>query len=404
MNEWLETTVGDIATIQQGFAFKSTDFHDSLGVPVIKIKNIASGRVDITETQFYPYDIHGLMRYAVAQGDVLIAMTGSHLDQPSSVVGRVSLFKDQVLCLLNQRTAKIAPTDSSRCDKRFLYYFMRQEEVLHTLASNASGSANQANISSVQIQSLPVLLPSLKEQKAIAETLTSLDDKIDLLQRQNYILEQMAEALYRKFVSCDATITKKTLGTIIDIHDNRRIPLSSLQRAEMKVGVLYPYYGAASIMDEVNAYLFDGDFLLLGEDGTVVDDEGYPILQRAQGKFWVNNHAHVLTALRPYTIDFLEILLRNTSVAHIVTGAVQPKISQGSLKSLEVEIPSEPHSIAFCESIAPLFEKRSHNRQQILLLEQTRDSLIPKLMNCELRVLTSTEEQIVKPQKLQQVS
>lgn len=75
----------------------------------------------------------------------------------------------------------------------------------------------------------------------------------------------------------------------------------------MKDGELYPYYGAAQIMDYVNDFIFDGEYILMGEDGTARTDEGYPILQYATGKFWVNNHTHVVQAKEPYS-NFLSEL------------------------------------------------------------------------------------------------
>jgi len=183
MSEWVEIPLLEVAKVQQGYAFKSSDFNDISGIPVIKIKNIASGKVDITETQFYAKDFANLSKYGVKRGDILIAMTGSHLDQPSSVVGRVSRYLDEKLCLLNQRTAKILP-EKDAIDPQFLYYSLILGETLLILAGNASGSANQANISSEQIYNLPLLCPSLPEQEAISEVLSSLDDKIDLLHPQ----------------------------------------------------------------------------------------------------------------------------------------------------------------------------------------------------------------------------
>ncbi len=129
---------------------------------------------------------------------------------------------------------------------------------------------------------------------------------------------------------------QRKLGELIVNYDRMRIPLSSRERAE-KQGQ-YPYYGATSIMDFVNDYLFDGTYILLGEDGTVIDENGKPILQIATGKFWCNNHAHVLQNSSLVEFDYLYYLLKNTNVRSIVTGAVQPKISQGNLNNLDVII------------------------------------------------------------------
>ena len=154
----------------------------------------------------------------------------------------------------------------------------------------------------------------------------------------------------------------------------------------MKDGDLYPYYGAASIMDYVNDYLFDGEYILLGEDGTVRTDEGYPVLQYATGKFWVNNHAHILRAKEPYNNFFIWNYLSKKNIDRIVTGAVQPKINQGNLKSLD--FPKFPAELVkeFNEQVEPLFNKINRNQTQIRTLTALRDTLLPKLMSGEIKV------------------
>jgi type I restriction enzyme S subunit len=108
-------------------------------------------------------------------------------------------------------------------------------------------------------------------------------------------------------------------------------------------------------------------------------------LQRAVGKSWVNNHTHVLSAVKPLNNDLLEVLLRKTNIGHIVTGAVQPKINQTSLKSLEIALPkSGLENLA--EQVKMLLDKRLCNRNQIQNLSEIRDNLLPKLMSGQVRV------------------
>ena len=128
----------------------------------------------------------------------------------------------------------------------------------------------------------------------------------------------------------------RKLGELVINFDRKRVPLSSRQRSERQ-GV-YPYYGATSIMDYVDDYIFDGKYLLMGEDGTVIDKNGKPILQIAEGKFWCNNHAHILQNTELVTFDYLYYLLKNTNVQSLVTGAVQPKISQSNMNELVLRI------------------------------------------------------------------
>lgn len=179
--------------------------------------------------------------------------------------------------------------------------------------------------------------------------------------------------------------TKGTIDDIVDIHDSKRVPLSGTQRNKMTKRI-YPYYGAASLMDYVDDYIFNGIYLLLGEDGTVFDDAGYPILQYVWGKFWVNNHAHILSGKNGYTVESLMLLFKRTSVKSIVTGAVQPKISQANLRSVPVVIPPAENLETINELIKPIFTQIRQNIDQNKALGQLRDTLLPKLMSGEIDV------------------
>ena len=176
-----------------------------------------------------------------------------------------------------------------------------------------------------------------------------------------------------------------TVDEIIEIHDSKRIPLSGAERAKMEKKT-YPYYGAAALMDYVDDYIFDGKYLLLGEDGTVVDDAGYPILQYVWGKFWVNNHAHILTGKLGFNVESLYMLFKQTPVKAIVTGAVQPKISQANLRSIQVVIPPQKLLMDYNNQIAPLFALLRTNEETNKSLATLRDTLLPKLMFGEIDV------------------
>lgn len=204
-------------------------------------------------------------------------------------------------------------------------------------------------------------------------------------------LQQQAMALYGKFFPYAVTDELPagwrvgTVGEIVEIHDSKRIPLSGAKRAKMEKRI-YPYYGAASLVDYVDEYIFDGKYLLLGEDGTVVDNAGYPILQYVWGKFWVNNHAHILTGCLGHSVESLLLLFKRTPVKSIVTGAVQPKISQANLRSVQVVIPPHNETDAFNKLICPLFAQIRQNQDENKALASLRDTLIPGLMSGEVDV------------------
>lgn len=269
----------------------------------------------------------------------------------------------------------------------FLYYWIVSPVGKNTLNSITIGSTQPAlTISS--LKEANISLPPISEQKAIASVLSSIDDKIDLLHRQNNTLESIAETIFRQWFieETDDSWEEGVLGDAIQLFDSKRMPISKIQRDKMKDGNLFPYYGAATIMDYINNYIFDGEYILLGEDGTVRTNEGYPILQYATGKFWVNNHVHVIQAKSPYNNFFLWCYLSKKNIDKIVTGAVQPKVNQVNLKSLD--FPKFPENLIekFCFNTADIFSKIKHNQKQIKTLECLRNMLLPKLISGDIRV------------------
>lgn len=194
----------------------------------------------------------------------------------------------------------------------------------------------------------------------------------------NDYLLQLARLVFER--GLEQHSTEVEFGDVIELEDSKRIPLNSRDREQRKG--TYPYYGATSIMDYVDDYLFDGVRILLGEDGTVVTPDGYPVLQYVWGKYWVNNHAHVLKPSSNYPIEMLYVALARTTVIHIVTGAVQKKISQKNLNALTLQMPS-PSSVTGLEGI---FAAYRNNVEEGARLRDLRDSLLPKLMDGELDV------------------
>ena len=325
---------------------------------------------------------------------ILDYTNSSNYQDETIVIGRVGAYcgatyyeDKQIWVSDNALSAKAL----NRNDAKFLYYFLKNLD----LNQFAQGSSHPL-LTQTLLNSIEVVVPSSPlEQKAIASVLSSLDDKIDLLHRQNKTLEAMAETLFRQWFVEDTEGRTEliTLGEMIEIHDSKRIPLSKLERDKKKNGsIMYPYYGAAKVMDYVDDYIFDGDYLLLGEDGTVQDENGYPILQRANGKFWVNNHAHVLSAKAPYNNFFLWCLLSKTNIEKAVTGAVQPKINQENLRKLDFEKFDESKVLDFNDITSSMLNKLNTNNSQIQTLENLRDTLLPKLMSGEVRVQYQTEQ------------
>ncbi|MDR1015533.1 MAG: restriction endonuclease subunit S [Coriobacteriales bacterium] len=261
----------------------------------------------------------------------------------------------------------------------YLYYLLKDS--IRLLENQTHGSVFDT-ITRNAFANIKVNLPMIHEQQTVADTLTALDDKIAANKRINHRLEQMAQAIWsERFGGLEPN---GKLGEVIEIFDSKRVPLSGSQREKMDK--TYPYYGAAALMDYVDDYLFDGIYLLLGEDGSVIDDSGFPVLQYVWGKFWVNNHAHILQGRNGFTVESLYVLLSQTGVASIITGAVQPKINQANLKALEVVIPSRNEMVQFNDTVDSLFVQIRNHHDENLRLAALRDTLLPRLMSGELSV------------------
>ncbi len=353
------------------------------GVSFIRSQNVLdfefseSGLVHINNVQ-----AQKLKNVEVQAGDVLLNITGDS-------VARACIIEETFLpARVNQHVA-IIRGERNRILSSYLLYFLQLRKK-HLLQLASAGATRNA-LTKGMIEQLELDLPTVSIQRKIVSVLDLIMKKIALNREINDNLEQQAMALYGKFfpyaVTDELPIGWRvgTVGEIIEIHDSKRIPLSSTQRAKMEKRI-YPYYGAASLMDYVDEYIFDGKYLLLGEDGTVVDNDGYPILQYVYGKFGVNNHAHILTGCLGHSVESLLLLFRHTSVKSIVTGAVQPKISQANLRSIQVVIPPHNEMDTFNKLICPLFDQIRQNQDQNKALMALRDTLLPGLMSGEIDI------------------
>ncbi len=133
---------------------------------------------------------------------------------------------------------------------------------------------------------------------------------------------------------CPNGVEFKPLGEVCEILDSKRKPVSKGQRINGK----YPYYGANGVLDYVSDFIFDGTFLLLGEDGSVINKDNSPVLNWAKGKIWVNNHAHVLSEKKGCLLRFLYYALQLIDVTDIVRGT-PPKLNQTNLRNISIPVP-----------------------------------------------------------------
>mgnify|MGYP005651910617 CR=1 FL=1 len=282
---------------------------------------------------------------------------------------------------------------------QFVYYLMRTSEFREEAIRSMTGTSGRQRVQETVFDDYEIILPTISIQEKISKPLSDLDAKIQNLRNQNRILEQMAQAIFKSwFVDFDGVteFEDSELGKIpkgwrigkikdvIKIFDGKRIPLSTMERENRKGNI--PYYGATTIIDFIDNHIFDGKFLLLGEDGSVVHDDGTPFIQYVSGKFWVNNHAHVIQGKNSFNTEIIYLFFKNLNIHPWVTGAVQLKINQSNLLSIPIIIPNENFLKKINQITFPIFSNLLKNEKSISILTKTRDALLPKLMSGEIRV------------------
>lgn len=342
-------------------------------------------------------------KYALHKGDVCITKDSETKDD----IGMSTYIADDIDGLvLGYHCALISP-DKSVLDGKYLNAFLQTDFVRKFYELNASGSGQRYTLSLDAIGEIPIPVISLEEQKRKGELLSLIDRKIENNNKINDNLFQQALTMYDYWFTqfdfpdsngkpyktsggsmyyCNLLGKSIPLGwnstTVSEIcvcHDSKRVPLASSERQTMQGN--YPYYGATEIMDHVNRYIFDGDYVLLAEDGSIMDKNGHPVLQRISGKCWVNNHAHILEPISGYSCFLLFMLLKDIPVVKIKTGSIQSKITQANLNSYSlIEIPSVLRE-RFISITAPIDKKLLKLKAENESLIKLRNWLLPMLMS-----------------------
>lgn len=125
---------------------------------------------------------------------------------------------------------------------------------------------------------------------------------------------------------------------VVILHDKDRIPLSAMER-QKRQGT-YRYYGAQGVIDHVDNYLFDGEYVLIAEDGENLKSQKQDVAQLVHGKFWVNNHAHIATTTNECRLRYFYYLINNKNLSEYITGSAQPKLSQASMRKMSFVLPN----------------------------------------------------------------
>ncbi|MEO1958387.1 MAG: restriction endonuclease subunit S [Nautiliaceae bacterium] len=435
MSEWKEVKLGEFIKVQGGYAFKSRDFLDK-GIPIVKIKNLVNNKIDLTEADYVNEEFLKIAKnYIINHGDVLISMTGSNVNQSNSMVGKVAYVNKNIpVCLLNQRVGRLI-LKNNNIELKYIFYFLSQKEVQYYLASNASGSANQANINASIIENLKIPYKDYVTTKKIADMLSIIDEKIETLQNINETLEEMAKAIFKSwFVDFDIVKAKeegksdseiaKEFGIseyIIKLFPSEfmeseigKIPkgwevvylkdefkfergvepgskfyFENPTEEEIKNKNLIPFYRVKDLETKANVYIPTkvsknkiskfGE-VLVSFDGTIGRVSAFLNGSYSSGirKITAKNYSNAFIYFLMQS-DYIQDLIKQYATGTTILHAGKSINYLYLVKNEDVIREYEKFTI-------PIFDEILNNTQQIQTLQELRDTLLPKLINGEIEV------------------
>ena len=390
-------TVGDFFDFQNGYAFKSKDFLNQGKYKIIRIKELKDGLVKFFSDTVYIDDADcNIYKYMVEKGDVLFALTGDPVSKsnPLSWVGRVSYYEHDEPALLNQRVCKaIAKADIS---KEFLYYFFRQEKEFYSLASKATGSASQANISTKTLEQHNFQFFDRDTCNKIVGVLLSLDEKIELNNKINKNLLEQAQTIFdQEFLALDDIPADWEQSSLLGIADylnglamqkyrptegEQGLPVLKIQ--ELRQGSCDANSELCSPSIKPEYIVHDGDVIFSWSGSLLVDlwcggtcglnQHLFKVTSKTYDKWfcyaWTNHHLQKFAAI---AADMA------TTMGHI---------KREELAKAEVLIPSRSDYERIGNLLAPLYDLVILNRIENRKLASLRDELLPQLMTGQLDV------------------
>ena len=408
----------EYCTVISGYAFKSKDLSEGTDIPVIKIGNISNGGNIVIDnsTQYVKKEFLAIdEKYHIKNGDILISLTGSHMNQPNSMVGRCCRNLDNTVYLLNQRAGKIIPKKTIVRD--FLYYVFRLQGIQYAIANRAYGGANQVNVSPKDVMGIKFNIPDIAVQKKIAKVFVAYDSLIENNKKRIRLLEQMAESLYKEWfvrfrfpgyedVEFENGFPKDWEKVKLDDVLNK-IATGLNPRKNFVLGEGENFYVTIKNMadntvcldnkcDKVNddaiikinkrSDLKIGDLLFSGI-GTI----GRVCLIDIPTNNWnISESVFTMRANKKISSEFLFMLLLSQDVQNYcqskANGSAQKGIRMGDLRKYTFLLPTKNVINDFTNQISPILRNVSLLRNENNNLIQQRDLLLPRLMSGKLEV------------------
>lgn len=405
-NDWREVTLGEIVEVKNGYGFRSKDYVEftSNELEVLKMGHIErGGGLRKNPKRDYVLRDKELERWILDEGDIVMAMT----DMKDNVVilGVSALIDKDNQYVLNQRVARLKLM-SEDVDLFFLSNYLRWNKFVSILQSKAN-SGVQVNLTTQAIKDSLLHIPPLPEQKAIAEVFSSLDDKIDLLHRQNKTLEDMAQALFRTWFveGADERWEEKSLGEVVDCVNgvsykssqlksspNALVTLKSFDReGGFRMDGFKEFIGKYKGQQVVN----EGDLVVahtdITQDGDII---GNPVLVISNPVYKTMIISMDLVKVNPkygwLSKEFLYSLMKTREFKFYClgnsNGSTVLHLSKSAIPTYQFKFPPIKLIKEFTENAKSCFDKKFKNISQIHALQNLRNTLLPKLMSGAVRV------------------
>ncbi len=373
MGEWKKSRLGDYIKVKHGFAFPgkyiTTEETDDILVTPGNF-NIGGGFKNAKMKYFkgeYPDE------YILKYEDIIVTMTD--LSKETDTLGYSAKIpkNDNKRYLHNQRIGLIQFKNDD-IDKEFLYWLMRTREYHWYIVGSASGTSIM-HTSPTRIEDYTCTIPPLQEQKTIAEVLSSLDDKIDLLHRQNKTLEALAQTLFRQWFIEEAgdEWEECKLGDVLEIKygkDHKKLSDGNI-----------PVYGSGGIIRYVDSFLYDKESILIPRKGTLSN------LFYIDEPFWtVDTIFWSKIDIQKVSSKFIYFLLKTKDLSNLNVGSAVPSLTTKVLNEILLSLPPLKEQKKFNDYADNAWEKIKSNQQQIKTLENMRDTLLSKLMSRKARI------------------
>ncbi|WP_035384729.1 restriction endonuclease subunit S [Ferriphaselus sp. R-1] len=391
MSEWQEYLLEDVVDRFIDYRGK-TPRKTTAGIPLVTAKVVKSGKILPPNEFIAAEDYDTWMTRGLPEIDDVVLTTEAPL-------GEVALIKDANVALA-QRVITMRAKEGFAFGP-FLKFYFQNGDGQHELQSRASGTTVFGIKASV-LRKIPIELPSVPEQKTIAAVLSSLDDKIDLLHRQNKTLEAMAETLFRQWFVEEAQedweeVTLADVTTRITDGAHASPPTVESGRPMASVKDMYEWGINIESCRQISPEDYDAlvkadcrplkNDILIAKDGSylkhvfVAEDDMDVVVLSSVAILRPNGKYHPLLLA-----TFLKMESTRESMENIVTGAVIPRIVLKDFRKYELQLPPIQLQEQALAAIEPLYEKCWENDRQIRTLETLRDTLLPKLMSGEMRV------------------